>query len=134
LVGCAAGKSVPLVIAIPKADKLRDFYGEIEEVVRDRTFRSTFDIPDFLLKRDGAGMGTILVAHDGRGISAKEDVFLISSAVSTGEGHPLLLNEAGVEATSTGVDTLGVPVMVNTTLPLARICERVLERRATKGA
>jgi len=25
-------------------------------------------------------------------------------------------------------------VMVNTTLPLARACERVLERRATKGA
>jgi hypothetical protein len=24
-------------------------------------------------------------------------------------------------------------VMVNTTLPLARVCERVLERRATKG-
>ena len=129
-----AQKNIPLVIAISKADKLRDFYGEIEQVVRDRTFRSSFDIPDFLLKRDGAGMGTILVAHDGRGISAKEDVFLISSAVSTGEGHPLLLNEAGVEATSTGVDTLGVPVMVNTTLPLARICERVLERRATKGA
>ena len=129
-----AQKNIPLVIAISKADKLRDFYGEIEQVVRDRSFRSGFDIPDFLLKRDGAGMGTILVAHDGRGISAKEDVFLISSAVSTGEGHPLLLNEAGVEATSTGVDTLGVPVMVNTTLPLARICERVLERRATKGA
>jgi hypothetical protein len=29
--------------------------------------------------------------------------------------------------------TMGVPVMVNTTLPLARACERVLERRATKG-
>jgi hypothetical protein len=28
---------------------------------------------------------------------------------------------------------MGVPVMVNTTLPLARACERILERRATKG-
>ncbi len=126
-------RNIPLVIAISKADKLRDFYGEIEKVVRARDFRSTFDSSDFLLRRDGAGMGTILVAHDGRGISAKEDVFLISSAVSTGEGHPLLLNDAGLEAGATGADSLGVPVMVNTTLPLARICERVLERRATKG-
>jgi len=124
--------NIPLVIAISKADKLRDFYGEIEKVVRERDYRSTFDTADFLLRRDGAGMGTILVAHDGRGISAKEDVFLISSAVSTGEGHPLLLNDSGLEAKSTGVDALGVPVMVNTTLPLARICERVLGRRATK--
>jgi hypothetical protein len=127
-------RNIPLVIAISKADKLRDFYGEIEHAVRDRNYQSTFDTADFLLKRDGAGMGTILVAHDGRGISAQEDVFLVSSAVSTGEGHPLLLNDAGVEPTASGVDTLGVPVMVNTTLPLARICERVLERRATKGA
>ena len=127
-------RNIPLVIAISKADKLRDFYAEIEKVVREREFRSGFDTTDFLLRRDGAGMGTILVAHDGRGISAKEDVFLISSAVSTGEGHPLLLNDAGLEANTTGVDTLGVPVMVNTTRPLARICERVLERRSTKGA
>ncbi len=126
-------RNIPLVIAISKADKLRDFYSEVEQTVRDRSFRSTFDTSDFLLHRDGAGMGTILVAQDGRGISTKEDVFLVSSAVSTGEGHPLLLNDAGIEATSTGVDTLGVPVMVNTTLPLARICERVLERRSTKG-
>jgi len=126
-------RNIPLVIAISKADKLREFYSEVEQTVRDRSFRSTFDTSDFLLHRDGAGMGTILVAQDGRGISAKEDVFLVSSAVSTGEGHPLLLNDAGIEATSTGVDTLGVPVMVNTTLPLARICERVLERRSTKG-
>lgn len=127
-------RNIPLVIAISKADKLRDFYAEIEKAVREREFRSTFDSTDFLLRRDGAGMGTILVAHDGRGISAKEDVFLISSAVSTGEGHPLLLNDAGLEAGTTGVDSLGVPVMVNTTRPLARICERVLERRSTKGA
>ncbi|MCI4317178.1 MAG: hypothetical protein L3J96_01445 [Thermoplasmata archaeon] len=126
-------RNIPLVIAISKADKLRDFYGEIEQVVRDRTYRSAFDTSDFLLKRDGAGMGTILVAHDGDGISAKEDVFLISSAVSTGEGHPLLLSDSGLEAPTTGTETMGVPVMVNTTLPLARVCERVLERRATRG-
>jgi hypothetical protein len=126
-------RNIPLVIAVSKADKLREFYGEIEQVVRDRAFLSTFDTPDFLLRRDGAGMGTILVANDGRGISTKEDVFLISSAVSTGEGHPLLLSEAGMEAPTSGTETMGVPVMVNTTLPLARICERVLERRETKG-
>ncbi|MGI0132238.1 MAG: hypothetical protein ACREDK_03985 [Thermoplasmata archaeon] len=127
-------RNIPLVIAISKSDKLRDFYGEIEKAVRDRTFTSTFDTVDYLLRRDGAGMGTILVAHDGNGISAKEDVFLISSAVSTGEGHPLLLSDAGIEEPPTAGDTLGVPVMVNTTLPLARVCERVLERRATRGA
>ena len=63
----------------------------------------------------------------------KEDVFLVSSAVSTGEGHPLFIGETGEEAPNVGTQTLGVPVMVNTTLPLARACERVLERRATKG-
>jgi len=122
-------RNIPLVIAVSKADKLRDFYSEIEHAVNDRGFQSAFDVSDFLLKRDGAGMGTILVAEDGRGISAKADVFLVSSAVSTGEGHPLLRHDGG-EGAGTG---LGVPVMVNTTLPLARICERVLERRATKG-
>jgi len=121
------------VIAISKADKLKEFYGEVEQSVRERTFRSTFDPVDFLLRRDGAGMGTILVAQEGRGISAKEDVFLISSAVSTGEGHPLFIGESGDEAPSSGTVTMGVPVMVNTTLPLARACERILERRATKG-
>ena len=124
-------RNIPLVIAISKADKLRDFYGEVERSVQDRSFQSQFDTNDFLLKRDGAGMGTILVAHDGRGISTKEDVFLVSSAVSTGEGHPLLLSETG--GMDGSAESLGVPVMVNTTLPLARACERVLERRATKG-
>ena len=127
-------KNIPLVIAISKADKLRDFYGEIDHAVRDRTYNSGFDTNDFLLKRDGAGMGTILVAQDGRGISAKEDVFLVSSAVSAGEGHPLLLTDTGVEAPANGGETMGIPVMVNTTLPLARICERVLQRRQTKGS
>lgn len=127
----ARQRNIPLVLAISKADKLRDFYGEIEQAAKDRAFRSTFDTNDFLLRRDGAGMGTILVAHDGRGISTKEDVFLVSSAVSTGEGHPLLQNDGG--AADGTASSLGVPLMVNTTLPLARICERVLERRSTKG-
>ncbi|HTT45047.1 MAG TPA: hypothetical protein VMH38_03400 [Thermoplasmata archaeon] len=126
-------RNLPLVIAVSKADKLKEFYSEVEQSVRERTFRSTFDPVDFLLRRDGAGMGTILVAQEGRGISTKEDVFLISSAVSTGEGHPLFIGESGDEAPSSGAVTMGVPVMVNTTLPLARACERILERRATKG-
>ncbi len=127
-------RNLPLVIAVSKADKLKEFYSEVEQSVRERSFRSTFDPVDFLLRRDGAGMGTILVAQEGRGISTKEDVFLISSAVSTGEGHPLFIGESGEEAPSSGAVTMGVPVMVNTTLPLARACERILERRATKGA
>jgi len=126
-------RNLPLVIAVSKADKLKEFYGEVEQSVRERTFRSTFDTTDFLLRRDGAGMGTILVAQEGRGISTKEDVFLISSAVSTGEGHPLFIGETGEEAPNSGTVTMGVPVMVNTTLPLARACERILERRSTKG-
>jgi len=125
-------RNLPLVIAISKADKLKEFYGEVEQSVRERTFRSSFDPVDFLLRRDGAGMGTILVAQEGRGISTKSDVFLISSAVSTGEGHPLFIGEGGDEAPNSGSVTMGVPVMVNTTLPLARACERILERRATK--
>ena len=128
------GRNLPLVIAISKADKLKDFYSEVEQSVRERSYHSTFDSVDFLLRRDGAGMGTILVAQEGRGISVKEDVFLVSSAVSTGEGHPLFIGESGEEAPNVGTPTMGVPVMVNTTLPLARACERVLERRATKGA
>ncbi len=125
-------RNLPLVIAISKADKLKEFYEEVEQSVRDRSFRSAFDPVEFLLRRDGAGMGTILVAQEGRGISVKEDVFLISSAVSTGEGHPLFVGETGQEAPTSGANTLGVPVMVNTTLPLARACERVLQLRETK--
>jgi hypothetical protein len=127
-------RNLPLVIAVSKADKLKEFYSEVEQSVRERTYRSTFDTVDFLLRRDGAGMGTILVAQEGRGISTREDVFMISSAVSTGEGHPLFIGETGDEAPNSGTVTMGVPVMVNTTLPLARACERVLERRSTKGS
>ncbi len=127
-------KNLPLVIAISKADKLKEFYTEVERSVKERTYRSHFDPTDFLLRRDGAGMGTILVAQEGRGISTREDVFLISSAVSTGEGHPMFLGESGEQAPEVGSPTLGVPVMVNTTLPLARACERVLAKRATKGS
>ncbi len=125
-------RNLPLVIAISKADKLKEFYDQIEQSVRERSYRSGFDTVDFLMRRDGAGMGTILVAQDGRGISTKEDVFLISSAVSTGEGHPLFIGEGGQEAPTAGTPTLGVPVMVNTTLPLARACERIINKRATK--
>jgi hypothetical protein len=125
-------KNLPLVIAVSKADKLNEFYGEVEHTVRERTYHSTFDPVDFLLRRDGAGMGTILVAQEGRGVSTKEDVFLISSAVSTGEGHPLFIGETGEEAPNAGTPTMGVPVMVNTTLPLARACERILLRRQTE--
>ncbi len=124
-------RNLPLVIAVSKADKLKEFYTEVEQSVRERAFRSSFDPTDFLLRRDGAGMGTILVAQEGRGISVKEDVFLVSSAVSTGEGHPLFIGESGEEAPNVGTPTMGVPVMVNTTLPLARACERVIERRAS---
>ena len=85
------------------------------------------------MRRDGTGMGTILVAQEGKGISVKEDVFLVSSAVSTGEGHPLFIGESGLEAPSIGTQTMGVPVMVNTTLPLARACERIFARRANAG-
>jgi hypothetical protein len=125
--------NTPLVIAISKADKLKEFYTEVEQTVRDRTFRSGFDPMEFLIRRDGAGMGTILVAQEGKGISVKDDVFLVSSAVSTGEGHPLFIGETGLEAPTIGAQTMGVPVMVNTTLPLARACERIFARRATAG-
>jgi hypothetical protein len=124
-------RKLPLVLAISKADRLREFYEEIERSARDRQFRSTFDTTDFLLRRDGASMGTILVANEGRQISAKEDVFLISSAVASTDGGPLLLNDAGHPIPATEAGGVGVPVMVNTTLPLARACERILEQRAT---
>jgi hypothetical protein len=127
-------KNIPLVVAISKADKLRDFYNEIEHVVRDRTYDSPFDPYEFLIKKDGAAMGTILVANEGRGISTKEDVFLVSSAVSSGEGIPMLLTDFSLFPQADGGELPGVPVMVNTTLPLARVCERILEKRATRGA
>jgi hypothetical protein len=127
-----SSRGLPLVLAVSKADRLHDFYAEVERTVRERTFRSQFDTTDFLLRRDGAGMGTILVAQEGRGISTREDVFLVASAVSTGEGHPMFLAESGFPAPDTGAPTAGIPVMVNTTLPLARACERVFSRRATK--
>ena len=51
-----------------------------------------------------------------------------------GEATRCFIGESGEEAPSVGTPTMGVPVMVNTTLPLARACEKVLQRRATKGA
>jgi hypothetical protein len=127
-------KKLPLVVAISKADRLPEFYAEVDRTLKDRTYRSQFDSVDYLLRRDGAGMGTILVAQEGRGIATREDVFLISSAVSTGEGHPMFQGDGGQAAPETGVPTLGVPIMVNTTLPLARACERVFSKRLTKEA
>ena len=127
-------RKLPLVLAVSKADRLQEFYAEVDKSLKDRTYRSQFDPVDFLLRRDGAGMGTILVAQEGRGITTREDVFLISSAVSTGEGHPMFQGEAGLPAPETGTPTVGVPIMVNTTLPLARACERVFSRRLTKEA
>jgi hypothetical protein len=127
-------RNIPLVIAISKADLLKDFYTEIDHVLKDRTYQSSFNPQEFLLQRDGAGMGTILVANEGQGISTKEDVFLVSSAVSTGEGRPLLWTDSGtaetapVEGMPGGTSGTGIPVMVNTPLPLARICQRVLEK------
>ncbi len=126
-------RNLPLVVAVSKADKLPEFFQEVERTVRDKTFRSGFDTTDFLLRRDGAHMGTILVANEGKQINSKEDVFLISSAVAAGEGNPLLLGDGGQEVPAESKSALGVPVMVNTTLPLARACERILERRSTGG-
>ncbi|MCI4353657.1 MAG: hypothetical protein L3K14_09825 [Thermoplasmata archaeon] len=129
-------RKIPLVIAISKADLLKDFYSEIDHVLKDRSYQSEFDSQEFLLRRDGAGMGTILVAHEGQGISTKDDVFLVSSAVSTGEGRPLLWTDSGTvetgpAGTSSGTPAhAGIPVMVNTPLPLARICERVLSKES----
>ena len=123
--------NLPLVIAISKADKLPEFYAEVERTVRDRTFQSAFDSDNFLLQRDGSGMGTILVAHDGQAISAKQDVFLVASAVSGGDGRPLLISESGAALSPEEAESGGVPVMVNTTLPIARACERILSRRST---
>jgi hypothetical protein len=123
-------KNLPLAIAVSKADKLHEFYGEVEHVVRDRAYTSAWDPYEFLVQRDGAGLGTILIANEGRGLSVRDDVFLISSAVSSGEGIPMLLNDfAQFPQPAATSDIPGVPVMVNTTLPLARVCERVLEKR-----
>ncbi|MGI0151508.1 MAG: hypothetical protein ACREC5_06200, partial [Thermoplasmata archaeon] len=126
-------KNIPLVVAVSKADKLREFYTEVEHVVRDRSYKSPFDPYEFLVRKDGAGMGTILVANEGRGLSARDDVFLISSAVSSGEGIPMLLNDLSLFPQGSAGEIPGVPVMVNTTLPLARACARILENRAAKG-
>ncbi len=124
-------RNLPLVIAVSKADKLAEFSAEVDKAAKDRQFRSSFDTTDFLLRRDGASMGTILIANEGKQIQAKEDVFLISSAVAAPEGGPLLLSDSGKPVAPTEPGTVGVPVMVNTTLPLARACERIMAQRAS---
>jgi hypothetical protein len=128
-----AEKEIPLVIAISKADKLPEFFKEVDQTIHDREYHSAFDPADFLLRRDGANMGTILIANEGKQISTKQDVFLISSAVAASEGNPLLLGDSGKEIPPESTGVQGVPVMVNTTLPLARACERILEQRETGG-
>lgn len=125
-------RNLPLVIAISKADLLKDFYGEIEQVLTSRDYVSRFDVADFLTKRDGSGLGSILVAAQNSGVfNVQEDAFLVASAISTGEGRPLLYGDASSSGNGeTAGSHLGVPVMVNTTLPVARICDRVLTKRA----
>jgi|GEM_PF-396148 len=127
-------KGLPLVIAISKADLLKEFYLEVEQVLTSRGYLSNFDVQDFLTQRNGSGLGSILWAREGQGFRAAEDVFLISSAIATGEGRPLLYGDAGAEAAGVDGAAPGIPVMVNTTLPLARICQRILERRGGAGA
>ncbi len=135
-------RRLPLHPLAQPAARHRDLEGGQAEGVlhRDRAVGAGTHVPQHVRhgrlpppagrRRDGDDPG-----RPGRpGISTKEDVFLVSSAVSTGGGHPLLVGDSGQEAPTVGSPTMGVPVMVNTTLPLARACERVLERRATKGA
>ena len=126
-------KNIPLVIAISKADLLKDFYSEIEQALTNRDFVSTFDTNSFLTEHDGSGLGSILVAAQSSGLfRTEEDAFLVASAISTGEGRPLLYGDTPTGSPSDESSHMGVPVMVNTTLPVARICERVLVKRAGK--
>ncbi len=124
----ARQRGIPVVIAISKADLLKEFYLEVEQVLTNRGYLSGFDSNRFLTERDGSGLGSILAAQEGRGFSTKEDAYLVASAISTGEGRPLLYGDTADVDLNNGA-TAGVPVMVNTTLPLARICERVLTER-----
>lgn len=124
----ARQRNIPVVVAVSKADMLKDFYLEVEQVLTNRSYISPFDTFKFLSERDGSGLGSILAAQEGRGFVTREDAFLIASAISTGEGRPLLYGDTADVDMNNGA-TAGVPVMVNTTLPLARICERVLTQR-----
>ncbi len=126
-------RKIPLVIAISKADLLRDFYTEVEQVLTAKDFVSAFDVHNFLVDKDGSGLGSILVAAQSSGLfDVDQDSFLVASAISTGESRPLLYSDMPNASAGDGFPT-GVPVMVNTTLPIARICERVLERKAAAG-
>jgi hypothetical protein len=124
----ARQRNIPVVVAVSKADMLKDFYLEVEQVLTNRGYISPFDTYKFLTERDGSGLGSILAAQEGRGFVTREDAYLIASAISTGEGRPLLYGDTSEVDMNNGA-TAGVPVMVNTTLPLARICERVLTQR-----
>jgi GTPase SAR1 family protein len=123
-------KNIPLVIAISKSDLLKDFYAEIEQLLTSPSFSSTFDVPGFLTERDGSGLGSILVAAQSSGLfNVTQDAFLVASAISTGDSRPLLYSDMPNASAGDGVPTV-VPVMVNTTLPVARICQRVMDKRA----
>lgn len=124
-------RNIPLVIAISKSDLLKDFYAEIEQVLTSQAYSSVFDVPSFLTEKDGSGLGSILVAAQASGLfNVTEDAFLVASAISTGESRPLLYSDMPNAAVDDGTPA-GVPVMVNTTLPVARICSRVLDKRAS---
>ena len=125
----ARQRGIPVVVAISKADLLKDFYLEVEQVLTHRGYLSHFDTRRFLTEQDGSRLGSILAAQEGIGLNVGEDVFLVSSAISTGEGRPLLYGDAQAEVDLNQGPTAGIPVMVNTTLPLARICEKVLRGR-----
>ncbi len=124
----ARQRGIPVVIAISKADLLKEFYLEVEQVLTNRGYLSQFDTNCYLTERDGSGLGSILAAQEGRNFSTHEDAFLVASAISTGEGRPLLYGDTADVDLNNGA-TAGVPIMVNTTLPLSRICERVLSLR-----
>jgi signal recognition particle receptor subunit beta len=127
-------RNIPLVIAISKADLLKDFYSEVEQVLTSQGYASGFDIPAFLVDRDGSGLGSILIAAQASNLfDVHSDSFLVASAISTGESRPLLYSDMPTASSGDGFPT-GVPVMVNTTLPIARICERVLQKKSPPSA
>ncbi len=126
-------RKIPLVVAISKADLLKEFYLEVEQVLTSRGYQSNFDMEGFLTRQDGTGLGSILLAREGLDFHITQDTFLMASAIATGEGRPLLYGDAGAESDEGTGLTAGIPVMVNTTLPLSRICQRILEGASPSG-
>ncbi len=126
-------RKIPLVVAISKADLLKEFYLEVEQVLTSRGYQSNFDMEGFLTRQDGTGLGSILLAREGLDFHITQDTFLMASAIATGEGRPLLYGDAGAESDEGTGLTAGIPVMVNTTLPLSRICQRILAGASPSG-